>query len=444
MNKTKLFKDLIKYFIFVNLTLLLIFGRSYTGLMLFNFRIGELIIGLSFTLSIFFVLLNLINNKIFNEIQYILIIFSIIVFSFFINLVVRKESILDLYVIRSSSYIWIIGIYLITFLNNKFFKIKFNIEKILPIVLPILYFFTTIHYPVFIINFFNKYSDKFDYSKASDILLIYIFVNIANFINFKSKFKAFSYFLISTSFLLPLFLFMSKGSFFPAAIFTFFIIILKIEIIFKNKLKSVFLVSISLLVFIFSTYEVYGNFTFDKNNYNKYLDEDLLNVETFVTQLNVVADEKNTSLIFGSLYFIDNRLYSLEPMLDWRLQIWQDVIYDNLNRHEFLIGQGFGTVIRSMESHPDRQGYDGLNRNVHNYFINILARGGIVQLMLFILLLYLIYYYSLNKNKKYTLLAMTCIILTSSFDSSMESVRFPFLFYFLTVYILDINKSQKY
>ena len=31
----------------------------------------------------------------------------------------------------------------------------------------------------------------------------------------------------------------------------------------------------------------------------------------------------------------------------------------------------------------ERRGTDGTNENVHNYFINILARGGLVQVLFF-------------------------------------------------------------
>ena len=37
-------------------------------------------------------------------------------------------------------------------------------------------------------------------------------------------------------------------------------------------------------------------------------------------------------------------------------------------------------------SAPGRLGRDGMNEHVHNYFVNIFARGGIGQLILFVLL----------------------------------------------------------
>ena len=36
-----------------------------------------------------------------------------------------------------------------------------------------------------------------------------------------------------------------------------------------------------------------------------------------------------------------------------------------------------------FEGNSVRSGLDGLNENVHNYFVNILARGGLVHLLIF-------------------------------------------------------------
>ena len=57
------------------------------------------------------------------------------------------------------------------------------------------------------------------------------------------------------------------------------------------------------------------------------------------------------------------------------------------SKNIFFKGYGYNEIIPVMldPSAPGRLGRDGLNENVHNYFVNILARGGIVQLIIFML-----------------------------------------------------------
>ena len=42
------------------------------------------------------------------------------------------------------------------------------------IVFYLVYQFSTIHYPESLISFFENYSDKFDFQKGSDLLIIYV------------------------------------------------------------------------------------------------------------------------------------------------------------------------------------------------------------------------------------------------------------------------------
>jgi len=197
-----------------------------------------------------------------------------------------------------------------------------------------------------------------------------------------------------------------------------------------------------LLLFAVSTYEVFGNLTFEKS-IQSIEEEELLNLNTFTDKLSNIAKEKNTAIVFGSLYIIENRIYSEELMLNWRLQIWQDIFYDAIDKNELFFGQGYNSIIRSMDI-PDRKGTDGTNENVHNYFMNIFGRAGFVQLFLFLGLIYFIYRYSSKQSKKYLIITLLCIYLTSSFDANMESVRFPFIFYTLISTIFNLNTASKY
>ena len=60
-------------------------------------------------------------------------------------------------------------------------------------------------------------------------------------------------------------------------------------------------------------------------------------------------------------------------------------------------------------SAPGRLGRDGLNENVHNYFVNIFARGGIFQFIA-----YLVFYLTLlklwkKKNNDYSIFKITSL-----------------------------------
>ena len=99
----------------------------------------------------------------------------------------------------------------------------------------ILYIFNTIFYPDFIISFFMNYADKFELSKASNLLISLIFVNVINYyINKNDNFVCY-YFIISTSLFLPLLLFNSRGSFIALIFFILIYIIYRRSFICKYK-----------------------------------------------------------------------------------------------------------------------------------------------------------------------------------------------------------------
>ena len=203
---------------FINLAFYLLFGRPYSGVYFSSFRLGEQLIG-------FFLILNLLilflpvkylktNINYSNEIIYL---YKLIILSFFIVLLINNGDITNLYSYKSSSYIWMTGALIFSsyLVENIFNKKMFFIL----IVFYLVYQFSTIHYPVSLISFFETYSDKFDFQKGSDLLIIYVVSILFIQRNMQNKFTAFSIFLTSSSILLPLFLFKSKGAFLPAVIF---------------------------------------------------------------------------------------------------------------------------------------------------------------------------------------------------------------------------------
>ena len=136
------------------------------------------------------------------------------------------------------------------------------------------------------------------------------------------------------------------------------------------------------------------------------------------------------------IYFENNRINSGDGNLNWRLQIWQDVYQDLDEKNKLLTGYGFDGAIPAMER-IDRAGLDGTNIHVHNYFVNILARGGLIHLILFLLFYLFLINRILNMQEiNNTIAFILAVLFVSFFDSSMETVRFPFLFYTVLSYKL--------
>ena len=85
-------------------------------------------------------------------------------------------------------------------------------------------------------------------------------------------------------------------------------------------------------------------------------------------------------------------MYSEDATANWRLQIWQDIIEDLNEKELYIFGYGYEDIIPAMDD-VERKGTDGTNEHVHNYFVNITARGGLMQLILFIA-----FHYAFIKN----------------------------------------------
>ena len=136
---------------------------------------------------------------------------------------IYDTNIFSTYTYRISSYLWttsyiFVGAYL---LNNQDLLRKYK-SAILPLFLfvPIgHYFLSTGYYPNSLIDVFIKYSDKFEFTKASDIMLSVLIANILNYKLTVSKYFKFSYMLFSICLLSPLLLLMSRGSFVSIIIF---------------------------------------------------------------------------------------------------------------------------------------------------------------------------------------------------------------------------------
>ena len=425
---------------FANLSLYMLFGRTYSGLYISSFRIGELVIGSFLLLNLLILILPIkylkSNSNFESSIIYT---YKLIIVSLFIILFLNNGSFTDVYSYKSSSYIWMLGTFIFTsFFQEKIFKK--NSFYVILIIFYLVYQFSTIHYPVSIINFFETYSDKFDFQKGSDLLIIYVVSILFVQRNMKNKFNSLAIFLVSSSILLPLFLFKSKGAFLPAIFFIIYYFYLSRKLITAKKMKTLAIALLSIILFIVSTFEVYGNLNFKKMGMDGYDAAEelsqLFSVDEIDKGISAIASEKNTNEFFLSFFIMDGRLYSREMMANWRLEIWQDILRDLNNENRLLKGYGYNEIIPAMDL-VHRRGTDGTNENPHNFMFYILARGGLIQLLLFsaFYIQLLIFYYKKHKNFN-ILIYLIPILTTSLFDASMESVRFPLIFYTFLSYFM--------
>ena len=468
-------KNIKKPFIYgvtVFLYLVFIFGRSFTGIYLFGFRIGEITIGVLILVStiLFFTTEERLNlSPRFFQIKSV---FNLLFLAFLVTSILTKSNIFDLYTFKVSSYIWLIpsvfiGLYIgDDFLTNK--KIALFISTSLPIV----YILSTIKFPERLIDFFVNYSDKFDFVKASDLLLVYIFVNLLLRINFQNSFVSLSYFIISSAVMFPMFLFKSKGSFVACVIFFVLELYQHLSLIRVNVLKTIGLVVISPIFFLVSSFEISGdsilNGLFQENSQvsSEFVDTTLSNSKTTVNTEPVLEKESKkednsleTQIISETLIdnfdnkiagngttdekrifeIRDGRIFSSDNTLNWRFQIWQDVIYDLIDKNIIFTGYGYTEIIPAMDN-ITRSGVDNSNENVHNFFINILARGGVLQLAIIVYIFILLL--SFNREKNFSNFILPLLVV-SMFDSAMESVRFPISLYFIAGSLLSFNNKNK-
>jgi len=169
-------------------------------------------------------------------------------------------------------------------------------------------------------------------------------------------------------------------------------------------------------------------------------ESDLSIIDEIPNAVKKIAKEKNTEDVFLSFYIEDRRIYSTDPTTNWRLDIWQDVVEDLNDKNRVIRGYGYGEIIPVMTdpTAPGRLGRDGLNENVHNYFVNTFARGGLINLVLFIYLnIELIKLLKSSGLRYHAFTYMLPCLFMSSVDMTMEGVQFPLIYYFFIGYFLS-------
>ena len=117
--------------------------------------------------------------------------------------------------------------------------------------------------------------------------------------------------------------------------------------------------------------------------------------------------------------------------------MWQDMFsYIDSSPSRYIYGVGFGErlPVFDVSVFPDakyRIGLDGLNEHLHNYWLTVFARGGLLHLLIFLYLYYYLFKKISFKRSFYeSITLMIPILFVSFFDSSMENAHFPIIFYF--------------
>ena len=142
---------------FVVLTLLFLsftLSRSFMGLYLFGFRIGEYLIAFAFLVFISFVLINISGNKSNNlptSFRYVLLTFFLY---FLINVFISDSNILSPYTFKTSTYIWTIS-FLFLGANSKKITLSKNNLIFLEIICIAVFLVIFLVIPKCLLNFFK-------------------------------------------------------------------------------------------------------------------------------------------------------------------------------------------------------------------------------------------------------------------------------------------------
>ena len=418
----------------INLFGVMVFMRSFVGIYIFGIQLGKIYTGLSLLVclllsskKIFFLFFNEDLNNLRKSLQFVTL-------SFFVVVLINRNFKFDLSSLRNSSFVWSIGYFFIGYyLVNRINK--YYLMAASSLVLFASYFITFINYPNFIMDFFISFGDKFQIIKAADtLLLLMVFNFLVKKMNFDTKFE-FITFLFTLSLFYPYFFVQSRGSVLGALIYLLFNLYSYRRYIINNYFRSLILIIFSGILFYGSSFLISGISYSDEYNPESIQEVNEILIDEVVTKKDVPKG-------FLTFYFADGRIHSYDNTTNWRLDIWQDLVEDLYKKNKILFGLGYEGIFEIMldPTAPGRLGRDGLNENVHNYFMNIFGRGGIFQLSIFLYLYLNIYRFWKQKgystNSFYTLILPLLVV--SSLDVTMEGVQFPLIFFsFLGYYVSE-------
>ena len=159
----KIFKKILLFFNYLLTAFILFFNRAFSGIDIFGYRIGEILVGICLFLSILYLVS---NQKLLNKFLkvpkilhlFIKAIFLLTILGITTEIIISQSFQIEF--IRYSSYIWTL-IFLFNFKNfQKIIKIS---PKIFMVILFLLYFLQLTGYPEIIVNLFQTYSDKLSF-----------------------------------------------------------------------------------------------------------------------------------------------------------------------------------------------------------------------------------------------------------------------------------------
>jgi len=406
---------------------LLVFGRPLLGVYIIGFRLAEFLVGFSILITIYYLYsVKKFKNSLGNKIIYTHL---FIIFTFLCTLFIYPSDVLNIYTIKNSINIWYISYFFLGFIvfNNFYLKKAYFYWGYSGLAL--VYILNSIYYPNFLESFFENYSDKFQYAKAAEIAIFFIFISFFNnkfFINRNSI----DIFIIVSSLILPLVIFKSRSAGVALIVYFIFELYTYRHIFLKNLKRNV------LVLFIFTSFFALTSHNLVDNIYTiEETDQAITGVFKNKYVYSNTYDE--TLPIF---YIFEGRLYSADGNLNWRLQLWQDAIKSLAEENKLIVGFGYSQPLPLFQN-LNYSGLDSSNENSHNYFINILLRGGMISLFSFALLFYYLYYYQKKYlNHKEFLRYLLPLFMISMFDGSMENPYFGILFFFsLSIFFVKNN-----
>lgn len=427
-NRSSIF---ILNFSFVLMLIMLVNGRSILGVSVFGFRVGEYLTGFAAVL-LFLVLFKFkylsknMDNKI--VISYIFLFFYFLISNF-----VNNVSFLNLYAYKSSVFIWYMSFLFLGFLIFKNFKISevyfiFGYAGLL-----FQYIFNVIYYPDIFEEFFNKYSDKTQFLKGSEIAIFFIVVTFFS-LRLSKKNHTLDLFILFSSIYFPLIIFKSRSAGIAVGLYI-------ISEIFINKANFKINIKKSIVVSVVSLILFSGSSFLLIDNVPEIQETDQAIAQVFKHKY-VVSNTYDTDVSF--VYIYEGRLYSADGNLNWRFQLWQDILDNSIKNDEVFFGHGFNDRIPIFEE-IWYSGLDGSNENSHNYLINVYIRVGLVGLFVVIYFFYKIIRFEKNNFSNIEFLRFLLpLVFISLFDGSMENPYFASIFYFFTGSFFSGIKLSKY
>ncbi len=416
-NLINKYNSFILNLLFFLIWVVLINGRSLMGLYLFGFRLAELLTGLALAL----VLLLIYKNKYFIDglsSKFVYSYYILIVYFFIFNLI-NKVNFLDLYLYRSSVFIWYASFIFFGYIVFKNIEITKNFFYIGYVGLVLQFVFNVMYYPDFLTRFFNEFSDKTQFLKGAEIAIFFIVVTF-----FANKYEDRGFlvdlFVLTSSIYIPLIFFKSRSAAFALLIYILFMVYRKKNYFIENIKKSLILSFVSIILFLTTAHFLVDN-TFEVQETQEAV------AQVFKHKYIVSNTYDEEAPLF---YFYEDRLFSADGNLNWRLQLWQDIFMFAKQNNEIIFGQGFHTNPLVFNNFI-YSGLDGLNENSHNYFLNIFIRGGIFGLLLVLYFFYnLLKITKLNFTNNEFLIFFLPLFFISMFDGSMENPYFAIVFYF--------------